>query len=117
LNNLEALQPETVDRLHWNDLWIGVNQQSLNLHPFFLLVCKVVSTLSFLDFFIEFVHNDRDEQVHDEESGEENVNDENQRDEFVVVQLRHVVDCGAINGSVHHVGPHFKRSDFEKGHH
>jgi hypothetical protein len=35
-------------------------------------------TLSFFDFFIEFIDNNRNKQVHDEECGEENVDDENQ---------------------------------------
>jgi len=33
--------------------------------------------LSFFDLFIELINDNRNEQVHDEESGEENENDEN----------------------------------------
>ena len=94
-----------------------MHQQSLNLYPFFLLVCEIISTLSFLDFFIEFVNDNRDEQVHDEESSEENVYDEYQRNELIIVQFRHVVDLSAINSRIHHVRPHFKSCDFKKGHH
>lgn len=73
----EALKSETIDWLHWNDLWVGMYQKSLNFDPFLLLFCEIMCTLSFLDFFVKLVDNDRNEQVHDKECGEENIDNEN----------------------------------------
>lgn len=59
LHDFEALQSETVDWFHRNDLRICVHKQSLNFHPFLLLFCEVVCTLSFLDLFVELINNNR----------------------------------------------------------
>jgi hypothetical protein len=75
LNNFEALKSQTVNWLNWNNLWVGVHQQSLDLDPFFLFFSKVMSSLSLLDFFIELINNNGNKQVHDKECGQENEDD------------------------------------------
>ena len=57
LNNLEALKSKAVDWLHRDDLWVRVNQQPLDLYPFLLLLCEVMSALSFFDLLVELVDN------------------------------------------------------------
>jgi len=72
----ETLKPKAIDRLHRNDLRIGQDQESLDLHPLLLLVGKVILALPLLDFFVELVHDNRDEQIHNEECCEEDEKDE-----------------------------------------
>jgi len=76
LDNFEALQSQAIYGLYRNDLRICMNEKSLNFDPFFLFFSKVKSTLSFLNFLIEFVYNNRNEQVHDEECCQEDEHDE-----------------------------------------
>jgi hypothetical protein len=75
LHDLKALKSETVNWLNWNNFGLSVHKQSLNFDPLLLLFCKIVGALSFLDFIIELINNNRNEQIHDEESGKEDVND------------------------------------------
>lgn len=76
LDNLEALQPETIDWFNWNNLWLCMDKKSLNLNPFLLFFSEIISTLSLLDFLIELLDNNGYKQVHDEERSEENVQNE-----------------------------------------
>ena len=76
MHNLETLQTETIDGLDWDDLWVGMDKESLYLDPLLLLFCEVVSALTHLDFSYEFINDNRDEKIHDEERGQENVDDE-----------------------------------------
>jgi hypothetical protein len=108
LHNFKALQPEAVDWLNRDDLRVSVDEQSLDLNPFLLLICEVVRSLSLLDLFIELVDDNRDEQVHNEESGEENEDDKDDRDPFFGMLLRNKVHVNTIDGSVHHSRPHFQ---------
>ena len=74
LYNSEALQSEAVDWFNWNNLGICMHKKSLNLYPFFLFITKIITTLSLLDLLIELVYDNRNKQVHNEESRYENVN-------------------------------------------
>ena len=83
-------------------------QQSLNLDPFLLLIREVICSLPLFDFFVEFVDDDGNEQVHDEEGREENVDDVDHGDERFVFFHGHEVQTCAVDGVVHHSWPHFK---------
>ena len=78
MDHLEALKSEAIDGLDRNDLRIGVHQQSLDLDPLLLLLCEVMGSLSLLDFFIELVDDNGNEEIHDEEGSQE---DEHDKDE------------------------------------
>jgi hypothetical protein len=108
LHHFEALESEAVDWLYRNNLWICVHKQSLNFDPFLLLIGKVVGTLSLLDFFVELIDDNGNEQVHDEEGGEENEEDEDDGDHLVVVGNGHVIESYAVDSVIHHAWPHFE---------
>lgn len=69
----ETLKPKTIDRLHWNNFWISVHQESLYFDPLLLLVAEVITSLPLLNLLVEFINDNRNKQVHDEESCHENV--------------------------------------------
>ena len=73
MHNSEALKSEAVDWLNWNNFRICMYQKSLNLDPFFLLIAEVITTLSLFNLFIEFIDDNGNEQIHDEEGSDENV--------------------------------------------
>ena len=53
-----------------------MNKKSLDLDPLFLLFCEIMRSLSLFNFTYEFINDNRDEQIHDEESSDENIDDE-----------------------------------------
>ena len=59
-----------------DDLWAKEGEKSLDLDPLLLLFSEVGGTLPFLDLFIEFIDNNRNEQVHNEEGCNENEHNE-----------------------------------------
>jgi hypothetical protein len=92
LDHLKDMKSEIVYRLNWNDLWRSEDQQSLDLDPLLLLFREIVRALPLLDFLVELVNNDRNEEVHNEETCQEDEDDEQQRHCLVVVFLwDHVV--------------------------
>jgi hypothetical protein len=108
LHDLKALQSEAVNGLDRDDLWVSVYKKSLDLNPLFLLIGKVVRTLSLFNFFVELVYNNGDEQIHNEECGEENENDEDYSHPLVGLLFWDLVDSDTIDSCVHHTWPHFK---------
>jgi hypothetical protein len=46
-----------------------------------------MGTLPLLNFFVELVDNNRNEQVHDEEGGQEDEDDEEEGDRWIIVCL------------------------------
>jgi len=85
-----------------------MDEQSLDLDPLFLLLCEVVGTLPLLDLVVKLVNNNRNEQVHDEECGEENVNDEYHRIFRSVFSYHFLVQADAVDRVVHDIRPHLK---------
>tara|TARA_B110000285_G_scaffold88423_1_gene101357 strand:+ start:168 stop:497 length:330 start_codon:yes stop_codon:yes gene_type:complete len=108
LDNFEALQSQTVDWLNRDDLWIRVHQEPLDFNPFFLLIREVVGSLSLLNLLIELVNDNRDEQIHDEKSGEEDVNHKNGCSLNCVVFFHHFVLADGIDCVEHIIRPHLK---------
>ena len=85
LDNLETLHSEAIDRFDWNNFRISLKKYSLNLDPFLLFITEIVSTLSLLDLLVKLIDNNRDEQIHDKECCDENVQDKDARNHYVVV--------------------------------
>ena len=81
-------------------------KESLDLDPLLLLITEIVRSLSLLNLLVEFIDDNRNEQVHNEEGRHENVHDEDERDRVRVVQLWRLVVAYAINRLVHHARPH-----------
>ena len=104
----EALESEAVNWLYWNNFRVGVNKQSLNFDPLFLLIGKIVCTLSLLNFLVEFIDDNGNEQVHDEEGGEENEEDKDDGDQLVVSFNWYVIESYTVDSVIHHSWPHFK---------
>jgi hypothetical protein len=92
-----------------------MHQESLNFNPFFLLISEVVSSLSLFDLLVELINDNRNEKIHDEECGEENV--QNKYDSYLdgMIFLHHFVWLDSINGIEHVIWPHLQSRDFEKG--
>jgi len=76
LHDFEALKSETVDWFNWNNFRVRMNKKSLDLNPLFLLFCEIMRSLSLFNFTYEFINDNRNEQIHDEESSDENIDDE-----------------------------------------
>ena len=76
-----------------------------------------MSTLSLLNFFIEFIDNDGNEQVHNEECRHENIDDENDGYTQILHVLHPLVNSDTIDGIKHHVRPHFECRDLEECNH
>ena len=85
-----------------------MHQQSLDLDPFFLFLSEVVSSLSLLDFFVELIDDNGNEQVHDEEGGQENKDDVNHSDWWVMLNYLNLIVANLIDGLEHHTWPHFE---------
>jgi|APSaa5957512535_1039671.scaffolds.fasta_scaffold19853_6 hypothetical protein len=85
-----------------------MDQKPLDLYPFLLFFSEIVCTLSLLNFFIEFVDNNGDEQVHDEESGQENKDHVDKCNRWVVLNYLHLIIANLIHSLEHHLWPHFK---------
>jgi len=102
------LQSQTVDWLYRDDLWVGVHQQSLDFNPLFLLVSEVVGSLSLFDLLVELVHDNRDEKIHDEESGEEDVHYKNGCSLDGVIFFHDFVLADGIDCVEHIIRPHLK---------
>jgi len=84
-----------------------MNKKSLYFNPFFLFFSKIVRTLSFFNLSYKFIHNNRYEQIHDEESCDKNVYDENQWNCHVVILFHDHVFSDCINGIEQDIRPHF----------
>ena len=82
-----------------------------------MLVAEVISALSLTDLLIELVDDDGNEQVHDEEGGHEDVEDEDERDAGVVVLNWRAIVLRRVDTLVHHARPHLKGRDLEEGKH
>tara|TARA_B110001450_G_C17618459_1_gene480209 strand:+ start:1187 stop:1522 length:336 start_codon:yes stop_codon:yes gene_type:complete len=108
LNNFEALESQTVNWLNWNNLWVGVHKQSLDLYPFFLFFSEVMSSLPLLDFFIELINNNGNKQVHNKESGQENKDDVDQSNWRIMLNNLNLIVTNLINSLEHHSWPHFE---------
>ena len=67
-----------------------------------------MSSLTFFDFFVKLIDNNGYEQVHDEESCQENIDDEYKRFDKRVARLHDLVFSNTIY-CIEHVGrPHLK---------
>lgn len=106
LNDFKALKSQTVNWFYWNNLWIRVYQKSLDFDPFFLFFSKVMSTLSLFNFFVKLVYNNGNEQVHNEESSQENEDNVNQGDRRIVLNDLYLIISNLIDSLVHHSWPH-----------
>jgi hypothetical protein len=69
----EELSELVVNRFYVFDFETHMNHYALHLNPLLLLLRKTMRTFSLSDFFVKFVDNDRDEKIHNEESGDENI--------------------------------------------
>ena len=83
-----------------------MNKEPLDLDPLLLLLSKVVRALPLLDLVVELVNDNRDEQVHNEESSEEDVDNIQQGDWGSVLVDADVIISNTIHCIEHHIWPH-----------
>jgi hypothetical protein len=98
LSNFEAKQSKAADRLNKDSFWNGFKQSLLKINPFFLFNSKVAQAISVLDCISELVKDNSFEQIHDKESGEEDVNYKEPNSVNFIVLLHALVNTYGING-------------------
>jgi hypothetical protein len=76
-----------------------------------------VRTILLPNLFIEFVHNDRDKQVHNEEGCNEDENDEHDGHLRAVIYFRTLVRAYTIYNLEKDLRPVLKSRDLEEGQH